>query len=194
MRAYKNKIRINLQRGTIDKQEQKFVKRYLCCFALNMQKIQRKHWQPQECSFVFYLHFKFNFLFFLHTSVKLLYFKGFDSIFMWKIMHTCTYKLVSCILLWYNILSWSQYRMCIHTSEAAVYVTLFIYGKHLVSWQWRPSTPSWFDTQLFFNITGACQERTSQNRFLMGTVSHTRESRQGLSIIHCESAKWFSFS
>lgn len=47
----------------------------------------------------FYLHFKFNFLLFLHTSVKLLYFKGFDSIFMWKIMHTCTYKLVSCILL-----------------------------------------------------------------------------------------------
>lgn len=112
MRAYKNKIRINLQRGTKDKHEQKFVKRYLCYFALNMQKIQRKHWQPQECSFVFYLHFKFNFLFFfLHTSVKLLYFKGFDSIFMWKIMHTCTYKLVSCILLWYNILSWSQYRM-----------------------------------------------------------------------------------
>lgn len=64
MRAYKNKIRINLQRGTKDKQEQKFVKRYLCCFALNMQKIQRKHWQPQECNFVFYLHFKFNFLIF----------------------------------------------------------------------------------------------------------------------------------
>lgn len=100
MRAYKNKIRINLQRGTKDKHEQKFVKRYLCYFALNMQKIQRKHWQPQECNFVFYLHFKFNFLFFfLHTSVKLLYFKGFDSIFMWKIMHTCTCKLVSCITL-----------------------------------------------------------------------------------------------
>lgn len=69
MRAYKNKIRINLQRGTKDKQEQKFVKRYLCYFALNMHKIQRKHWQPQECNFVFYLHFKFNFLFFFFTYI-----------------------------------------------------------------------------------------------------------------------------
>lgn len=129
---------------------------------------------------------------FLHTSVKLLYFKGFDSIFMWKIMHTCTCKLVSCIT-FSKIFFLGANIECVY-KLLHVYATLFIYGKHLVSWQWRPSTPSWFDTQLFFNITGACQERTSLNRFLMGTVSHTRESRQGLSIIHCESAKWFSFS
>lgn len=190
MRAYKNKIRINLQRGTIDKQEQKFVKRYLCCFALNMQKIQRKHWQPQECNFVFYLHFKFNFLFFFTYIGKAfilqriwLHFYVEDYAYMY--MQTCIlYHLSEIFFLGANI-------ECI---QVIVYVNLFIYGKHLVSWQWRPSTPSWFDTQLFFNITGACQERTSRNRFLMGTVSHTRESWQGLSIIHCESAKWFSFS
>lgn len=89
MRAYKNKIRINLQRGTKDKQEQKFVKRYLCYFALNMQKIQRKHWQPQECNFVFYLHFKFNFLFFfLHTSVKLIWLHFYVEDYAYMYMQT----------------------------------------------------------------------------------------------------------
>lgn len=192
MRAYKNKIRINLQRGTKDKQEQKFVKRYLCYFALNMQKIQRKHWQPQECSFVFYLHFKFNFLFFFTYIGKALIYtsKDLTPFLCGRLcihVHTNLYPVYS-----FNIIFFLGANIeCI---QVIVYATLFIYGKHLVSWQWRPSTPSWFDTQLFFNITGACQDRTSLNRFLMGTVSHTRESRQGLSIIHCESAKWFSFS